>query len=178
MNTSTKQILVLDLIDKMWARNSWCGETHLQKSMYFLEDLAGAPMELGFILYKHGPYSFDFHDMIGDLRMQGLIEYEYIPPYGPRIKLSPEGKALLEESEQAIADWSGRVETVAECLADKRVVELEKLGTALLVFNERKDASRNDRAKKLHELKPHIDEEDAKRATEEFDEKILSCFLQ
>lgn len=177
MNASEKQVLILNLIDRLRANNSWCGETHLQKSMYFLEGLAGAPMGLGFILYKHGPYSFDFHEMISDLRMQDLIEYEYIPPYGPRIKLSSEGEKLLKQSGDAIGSWSAGVEKVAGCLGDKRVVELEKLGTALLVYNEDQDASQETRAAKLHELKPHIDEEDARKATEEFDEKILPCFL-
>ena len=73
MKLLKRNVMVLTLARKIRNRGSWCGETHLQKAVYLLQDLAGVETGLEFVLYKHGPFSFGLRDqgdcaMLGDLR--------------------------------------------------------------------------------------------------------------
>ncbi|MGE4504346.1 MAG: hypothetical protein AB7D51_03295 [Desulfovibrionaceae bacterium] len=176
MTSAVRQATALQLISSLRSAGSWCGETHLQKAMYFLEKLGGVPSDLGFILYKHGPYSFDFHDIIGEMRTEGLIEYKYNPPYGPQMDLSDAGKRLLERHSKNVQPWHQAIDSVAKCLGGKGVVDLEKLGTALMVYLEDETLPEEARAKRLVELKPHIDQVEAAEATRTFDTSIRPCF--
>src|SRR3989304_6206965 len=86
MNRAKKAMLLTSLTQKLWAHGSWCGETHLQKAVYFLEDLLEVPLEFDFILYRHGPFSFDLRDEITSLRADELLRLvPQEPPYGPRL---------------------------------------------------------------------------------------------
>jgi len=60
--------LLVSLVEKMKNGGSWCGETHVQKCVYFLQQLLKVPMEFNCIMYKHGPYSFDLNDELAFLR--------------------------------------------------------------------------------------------------------------
>src|SRR5438477_2081289 len=80
---------VLALLNrKMLERGSWCGETHLQKAMYFLQDLLGVDAGFEFILYRHGPFSFELRDALASLQADGLLDLAirqqgYGPTYVP-----------------------------------------------------------------------------------------------
>jgi hypothetical protein len=50
--------LIAVLADSLRKRGSWAGETHIQKAGYLLQELLGVPLNMKFILYKHGPFSF------------------------------------------------------------------------------------------------------------------------
>jgi hypothetical protein len=52
--------LIVALVEKLRENRSWAGETHLQKATYVLKRVLGVPIEFRFILYKHGPFSFDY----------------------------------------------------------------------------------------------------------------------
>ena len=65
----TQKALLAELIEKLQENGSWCGETHVQKCAYFLEDLLGVPVGCEFVLYKHGPYSFDLHDALIEMKV-------------------------------------------------------------------------------------------------------------
>ena len=64
MNEMEKNVVLLSFIDFMRAKGSWCGETHVQKGTYFFQELMGVPLGFHFILYKHGPFSFDLRNQI------------------------------------------------------------------------------------------------------------------
>ena len=67
--------------------------------------------------------------------------------------------------------FSRQIDYIAERLADKRVVELERLGTALYVTLDN-GTDREDRAKEIVRLKPHVDPTDARSAVGQLDEII------
>ena len=52
MKKLQRDAVLLSLINEMKARGSWCGETHIQKATYFLQELLGVPMNFEFILYN------------------------------------------------------------------------------------------------------------------------------
>ena len=59
MDRLRRAALLTRLIQRLRDRGSWCGETHLQKASLLLQDLTGVPLGFDYILYKHGPFSFD-----------------------------------------------------------------------------------------------------------------------
>ena len=153
-------------------RWSWAGETHIQKTGYFLQELLRAPLGCRFILYKHGPFSFDLRDTLAAMEALELIGWEPRPaPYGPSIVPGPQSKFLgaLSTSPKI---YRAQIDYVADRLAGRQVVELERLGTALYVTLEA-ETSPEDRAKEIVRLKPHVDPADARLAVEDLD-RILA----
>ncbi len=148
--------LILALTRELREHGSWCGETHLQKAMYFVSEHAKIPMDLEFVLYKHGPYSFDFHDMLAMLFAHCLLENESCPPYGPRICLSTSGEAFLATHEEEVTDVQDMVRTIAAWFGSSGVMELERRATALWLQNKYPATQEQELARKLHEIKPHI----------------------
>lgn len=169
MDNLERTSIVMELINALRENLSWCGETHLQKTTFFLESLARVPTNFGFILYKHGPYSFELHDEITSLRANNFIELEYSPPYGPRLKVTEFGTNFLQIFGECNKSWKSKIDVVAEKLGNKNVVQLEKLGTALLVTLEGLDEV-EERAKRINELKPHVSYEEAIQAVRELEE--------
>ena len=76
--------LLTRLIEGLCGKGDWCGETHVQKTAFFVQELLGVPLEFQFILYKHGPFSFGLRDELTALRADGLLELEP-RPYGAQL---------------------------------------------------------------------------------------------
>jgi hypothetical protein len=171
-NHLIKNSLILSFIEKMREHGSWCGETHIQKAMYFLQHLAGIPLEFQFILYKHGPFSFDFRDELTAMFGDGLLEYEARPfPYGPSLRPTELGRKIMDYYLDTVTPYSTQIEFIANFLGKKSVVELERMGTALYVTLLEKTPNPDPqlRAQKITQLKPHVPFDDALSAVHEVD---------
>lgn len=171
MKRLQRAAVLAQLADKLAEQGSWCGETHMQKAVYLLQELADAKLGYDFILYKHGPFSFELRDDITGLCADGLFELRSREPYGPTFVTTPVAQQLRDNFKVTIAQFSKQVGTVAEVIGDKGVVELERIATALFVTLE--DTSRSgveDRADRLTELKPHVKRQEAKEAVEKIDD--------
>lgn len=175
MNRMQRAAVLLMLLDEMKTRGSWCGETHLQKATYFLQELLRVPLGFQFILYKHGPYSFDLNDEITALRADLLLSVKLNPPYGPSLMPAPGAEAIHERFPRTIREQRGAIQFVAERLAKKNVSELEKLATALFVTRNEMAGDAESRARKIHELKPHVRLEEARTAVQIADEIIAAA---
>lgn len=128
--------LVLALADALRKRGSWAGETHVQKAGYFLQHLLHVPMGVRYILYKHGPFSFDLRGAISEMEADGLIRWEPKPyPYGPSLQPGPNAGYVLAASRSPRA-FLGQITFTAEKLSGKNVAALERLATALYVSLE------------------------------------------
>ena len=173
MGRLAKAALIAELIERLRKEGSWCGETHVQKAVYFLQNLMGVPLQFDFILYKHGPFSFDLRDELTSLRADGLLKLETRGLYGARIAATKQSNYIrkfyprtLSRHNKAIAFTSGQI-------GKKGVVELERLATALYVSRQFDPHSpAESRVKKLITLKPHISEEDAQEAVSAVDHMI------
>jgi uncharacterized protein YwgA len=96
--------VLIDLVERLRAHDSWCGETHLQKAAYLLQQLADVDLDYDFVLYKHGPFSFDFRDELNELLVDGIIRYEpQPPPYGPRIAVTAQAERVREMYPKTLA---------------------------------------------------------------------------
>ncbi len=164
--------VLFSLIDKLRDKGSWCGETHLQKAVYFLQDLLKVDLGYDFIIYKHGPFSFDFRDKLTGLRADNFLELEVqTPPYGPRFNTTAFAKKTHKRFEENTAKFSDKIDFVAGLFEGKKVEELERLGTALFITLEYEEFdSTEERAKFIHEIKPHVSYEKAEEALLKIDE--------
>jgi hypothetical protein len=164
-----KASLIITFIEKLCDNGSWCGETHIQKTMYFLQHLTNVPMEFEFILYKHGPFSFDLRDELTGLRADGLLYLDVRPPYGPGLLPTPNAKRIRDHFLPAVGKYSNQMEFVTKYLGKKSVIELERMGTALFVTLQREIPDQQTRATEINRLKPHVPIDDALTAVQEVD---------
>lgn len=177
MNRLAQEAVIVGLARRLHDRGSWSGETHLQKATYLLRELFGVPFDFDFILYKHGPFSFQLRDELGSMRADRLLEREVqVPPYGPRIVVTERGKELEERFGRTMERHAEALEWVADRLGDRGVMDLERLATALWVTRELPEGtSLQDRAGALHAVKPHVSMADAADAVRELDEMLVEA---
>lgn len=174
MKRLEKIALLTALIEKLRAKGSWCGETHIQKAIYFLQELLKVPMEFKFILYKHGPFSFDLRSELTEMQADGLLELETKTPlYGSSLIVTNWGKSIQKSYKDTLANYKEELDFIVNKLGDKNVIELEKLATALYITIKNSDESDNNKAKLISTIKPHIPISDAKNAVKDLN-KIMS----
>jgi len=155
---SLRCALIVDLINKLHKHGSWCGETHIQKAMYISQDLAKANFGYKFIMYKHSPFSFDLKDELAAMRASGIIEFAFPQHgYGPSIRVTTFGEKVYDTNRENIDIYHRANEFVAKWLATNDVRSLEKLATAYYVTKKNPRDPIIERAKKINNLKPHVD---------------------
>lgn len=175
MNEEQNRAVLVTLIQSLRAKGSWCGETHIQKAAFFLKTLTGVPIDFDFILYKHGPFSFDLRDALSVMRAYGLLTLETNYPYGPRILETEVGTSLNARYTKTLGKYKKQISFIADHLGDKGVVDLEKLATAYYVTRETHDRNVNTRAETIIALKPHITAASAEQAINDVDAFIAQA---
>jgi uncharacterized protein YwgA len=154
-------------MESLRSEGSWCGETHIQKALFLCQEIALVPSRFKFILYKHGPFSFELSDHLQGLILDDLVRVRTRPPYGPTLEVSEEGRTLAAE---ALRNNSAaeRIALMSKRLSAKNVAELEKLATAIYVNGKLGlDATVRQRAEYLTTLKPHVSLDAALKAFDE-----------
>jgi hypothetical protein len=175
VNQLAQKALIARLASTLRGQGSWTGETHLQKATYLLRDLADVPFDFDFILYKHGPFSFELRDELGDMQADDyLVREPQEPPYGPRFDVTPRGKKLEARFRGAMTRYGSRVDWISEQLCGKGVAALERLATGLWVTRHAEEgASVESRAAALQEIKRHVAQDDAVSAIEKIDKMLV-----
>lgn len=168
MKKLQRAILLATLADKLYQKGSWCGETHLQKTVYFLQELLGVSMEFDFVLYKHGPFSFDLRDELTSMRADGLLKLYPRPyPYGPSLVSTALSEKLRDLFPKTLNRYKKHLHFVAEQFGNKGIAELEQLATALYIDRQGKAGDTPEEwSRRIHELKPHISINEGKYAIE------------
>ena len=147
----------MGLVESMEAQGSWCGETHIQKAVYFLETAMHVDLGFEFILYKHGPFSWDLRSELTEVRADSMLQLVSQYPFGPQFVFTEAGKATLDANRELINPLGAQIAAVTGFLQGAGVSELERLATALYVTAEGVgDGSVMQRASEIHRLKPHI----------------------
>ena len=163
-----KWAVIAQQIKCLRENDGWAGETHIQKALFFLQELLHVPMGYDFVLYKHGPYDFDLHDDLGSMLNNLIVALDHHPPYGPRFRLGSYGDRVIQLGNDAVEKYKDEIEFIADNLSNKDIRELERLGTALLLREEFPDYDHTTLATSLVELKPHVPESLAYSAVQEF----------
>jgi uncharacterized protein YwgA len=169
MKRLQRNAVILSLVEALLQRDSWCGETHIQKTTYFLQELLNVPLGFEYILYKHGPFSFDLSDELMAMRADEIIQLKSRPPYGPSIIPGSNSDRLKQLFPKTIQKYKEEVEFVAVEIGTYGVSELERLATALYVtLNDTTPGHEEieERASRINKIKPHISVEDARRSLE------------
>jgi uncharacterized protein YwgA len=173
MNELLRSAILLSLIEHMNHRGSWCGETHVQKSAFVLQDLMHVPLNFDFILYKYGPYSFGLSDEIVAMRADSLLSLTPAAvPYGPKLAPGELTEQLKRRFPKTLEKLTPKIDYVAEKLGNKNVTELEALTTLLFVHLKEHVTDPDLKIKRLQELKPHIKDELARKSSDELDALI------
>lgn len=172
MDRLRRVALLTRLIERLRERENWCGETHIQKTTFFVQELMGVPMGFEFVLYKHGAFSFDLRDELSGMRADGLIRFDLQRP-GPRIAPTERKEYIQRFYTKTLGKYEDRMCFVVNWLGAKKAAELERLSTALLVTRKVGDgASAADRAERIATLKPHIPHDLALAAVAEVDRVV------
>jgi uncharacterized protein YwgA len=169
---SSRCALLVDLVKRLRQKGSWCGETHLQKALYILQDLTKSNFGYKFVLYKHGPYSFDLNAELAAMREAGILEFQFPRGgYGPSIAATTFGERVFEINRENIEEFESVEQFLANWFAASDVRHLEKVATAYYVTKKNPRDPALVRAKKLSTLKPHVDINAAEEAVRIVDEK-------
>lgn len=173
MDRLKRAALITRLLENLHEKGSWCGETHAQKAVFFAQELTKIPLEFEFILYKHGPFSFDLRDELTSLRADGLIRLVPRLPYGPTIMPTELAKKLQNNYRRTLGLYEDKIAYVAGKLGAKGVADLERLATALYITEpEGVGEPPEKRAAKLSGIKPHISNDQALEAIREVDQML------
>ncbi len=170
MKEARRGALIAELVRQLRANGSWAGETHVQKTAYFLQHLFGVPLGLRFTLYKYGPFSFELRDQLNEMR--GLDQLELEPqgyPYGPKLAPGPGATQLGTRFPKTLRQYGGALHFVSSEIGPLSVGSLERLATALMVTEELPGANVDERAQRLHQYKPHVSLEEARDAVSKVD---------
>jgi len=170
MKKLQRSAIVLSLIEALSEKNSWCGEIHIQKTTYFLQALLEVPLGFDFILYKHGPFSFDLSDELMAMRADMMVRLKVHPPNGPSIEPGPTSEQLKRLFPKTLKKYEGQVKFIAKEVAIYNVAVLERLSTALYVILEKGKTGPEEISQivsYITELKPHISSEQARTALEQ-----------
>jgi uncharacterized protein YwgA len=170
MRRLQKAAVIVGLADALRNEGSWCGETHLQKATFFLKELFDDELDFEFILYKHGPFSFELREELMSMRADGLLKLEKQPyPYGPRLAATESGEEMKHTYPKTLRNRHAGINFVAQQLGSKDVNQLERVATALWVTRHGEGDSRESRAREINSLKPHVSIESALQAVDEVD---------
>lgn len=174
MERLQRDAVILSLVEQMDKEGSWCGETHIQKACFLLEELLGVPLGFEFILYKHGPYSFDLNDELTAMRADITLKLQTtFSSYGPSFRPARNSKQIKEKYHKTIETYETKIKFVAKKVGSNGVSYLERLATALYVTRyENTDGTSENRSRKIHELKPHVTLEEAREAVKTIDQIV------
>jgi uncharacterized protein YwgA len=128
LSYSSRCALVIDLVKRLREQGSWCGETHLQKAMYILQDIAKANFGYKFVIHKHGPYSFDLSNELTEMRAVGILEFHFPREgYGPSIRVTDFGERVYKVNKESVERYGAVSKFLADWFASSDVRHLEKI---------------------------------------------------
>jgi hypothetical protein len=138
--------------------------------------MLGVPTEIQFELFKHGPFSFQLREELGEMRAEDIVTLQaQRPPYGPRFFSDEAAQQLRKQFPKTLRKYAPQLEWIANWMGERGVVNLERIATAYWVTQELPGDSVDARAKRLHELKPHFNLEISAAAVTEVDEMLAQA---
>lgn len=161
-----KHAIILAVVEALKEQGSWTGKTHVQKSLFLAQAAHAYEVPFTFVLYKHGPYSFELEHEMEEMKSYGAMEAEAV--LGQGVILSPGPTASLVEAAAPVdSKVSCSIVRISKFVGAKNVIELERLATAAWIRTREGVKQLDQVATRLHELKPHIPIAEAAKAGEE-----------
>lgn len=158
-----KYRLILEVIRGLNAAGSWAGKTHVIKTLYLLKAANGLNIPQNYILYMHGPYSFEVEDDLAMLKMLDAVEEEdRHPGYGASLVVGHNAR-VIEGQADLTPDEKQRIQQICQAVGTANVKELEARATGAWVWTEEQVHNPDRVAHRVNELKPHIPVEVARK---------------
>jgi len=155
-----KHRFVLEVIERLNAVGSWTGKTHVQKSVFFTVGRDKIPTPFDYVLYKHGPFSFELGDVIEEMVSYSGIVAEPVQNFGVMLKLGPQSD-FIRDNTTIEPETLLEIEKVCQFVSNRKVKELERLATAAWICHNEQISEETEVASRLNSLKPHISETEA-----------------
>jgi uncharacterized protein YwgA len=168
MNDLQRSGIVATLVKDCRAQKAFCGETMIQKSVFFMQELLNVPLGFDFQLYIYGPFSFELQRHLASMMADDMITVRPME-YGATFEPGEQLGFLERHAARAIGTHRNAVDFVVKNLAGRGVKQLERLATALYFTVTTDDTSIEGRATWIREVKPHISADEARKAVEEVD---------
>ncbi|HRK20166.1 MAG TPA: hypothetical protein PLX06_00040 [Fimbriimonadaceae bacterium] len=171
-----RHLYILRAIEGLREAKSWTGKTHVQKTLFLTQAIGFNELPFKFVLYRHGPYSFEVDQELEEMVSYGAIDVVPQGQYGPTL-LPGEGRGFPEALGKAEPKGLDSISKVASFVGSRNVVALESLATATWVVREENVHGEEAVLKRLKELKPHLEDEIAKKGVQDSDElqRVLSA---
>ncbi len=166
MKESERLGLLVSVVQMLDEAGSWTGRMHIQKLVYFAQDLLGLQSDYEFVLYQRGPYSFDLDADIRSVRSIGAVDIKPSPPYGPSYFRTSLGEAIskLSPVEKELND---KLIALAKELGPPTAGQLEKLATTHYALHHETHESDKDIINRVVSLKPHFTADQVEQALEQ-----------
>ncbi len=158
-----KHAFILEVINGLKTGGSWTGKTHVQKTMFLVSEATPIQVPFEFVLYKHGPYSFDIENELEQMKSYNAIVVQPVSGYGVELKPS-ENAALIDQLSLLSPTEKEDVAKICRFVGNKGVIELERLATAVWIRNHEHVKDHHEVARRINALKPHISIADAEAA--------------
>ena|SRR5271157_3625752 len=159
-----KASLVLAVIRSLKQHGSWTGKTHVQKSLFLIKTATQIDVPFTFVLFKHGPYSFELETELEQMKSYLAITSEP-DPNGYGVVLSPgPGSRFIDERGGLSDVESSAVGRVCRFVGQRNVSELERIATAAWIRKTERVGDSASVAARLNKLKTHVSIRDAEQA--------------
>lgn len=156
--------IILAVVEALHQRHSWTGKTHVQKTISLLNDKGKMAIPFRFVLYRHGPYSFDLEAELEQMKSYGALDID-LNTQGYGVILRPGSNAgFVREKGKLSLEEMKAIDDVCDFVKDSNIWILERLATASWIRVQEGITERESVARRLNSLKPHISIEEAKEA--------------
>ena len=157
MNRLQKASLIVEMLDKMIEKGSWAGETHLQKCVFFLQNMRNVPIGYEFQLYKYGPFSFDLRDDLVQLQAESMVELSpRSSSYGSSLTPSKTSLLLRKHFPRTLKRYQNELGFVADHFGSLNASDLGRLATAYYFHLKDSSSSDEEIGKMVNNVKPYI----------------------
>ena len=158
MKRLQKAVLIVEMLDEMIEKGSWAGETHLQKCLFFLQNMCNVPISYEFKLYRYGPFSFDLRDDLVQLQAEGVIDLSpRSSSYGSSLQPSKTRLLLLRKHfPSTLKKYQDKICFVAEQFGGLNASDLGRLATAYYFHLKDSNRSNEEIGKMVNGVKPYI----------------------
>ena len=124
MKPLAQEAVLLGLIRRLEAHDSWSGETHIKSRLICSPSFAMSISTSRFILYKYGPFSFELRDELTDMRAEGyLVNVAPDRRYGAMVRATPAGNQLEQRFPKTMARSGNSLDWISEIVGPRGVYE-------------------------------------------------------
>jgi hypothetical protein len=161
-----KHAFIIATVGALQDHEGWSGRTQLQKSLFLLKALTDVDVPFQYVLYKHGPYSFDLEEELVQVRSYAAVRVNPIPAYGVTLELDKNADYVRRKAPLNAVELQ-EIGRICAFAAPKNVTALERIATAVWVRRQEGITEPYAVSQRVHVLKPHVSVEEAAAADAE-----------